>query len=53
MQSQQRFHRTTSLGYVEFFGLPTGIYAKDGVGKQMYTVEEITPPVGYEEADRS
>lgn len=40
------------FGYVEFFGLPTGIYAKDGVGKQMYTVEEITPPVGYEKTDK-
>ena len=40
------------FGYVEFFGLPTGIYAKDGAGKQMYTVEEITPPVGYEKTDK-
>lgn len=40
------------FGYVEFFGLPTGIYAKDGVGKQMYTVEEIAPPVGYEKSDK-
>ena len=40
------------FGYVEFFGLPTGIYAKDGTGKQMYTVEEVTPPVGYEKTDK-
>lgn len=40
------------FGYVEFFGLPTGIYAKDGAGKQMYTVEEVTPPVGYEKSDK-
>lgn len=40
------------FGYVEFFGLPTGIYAKDGVGKQMYTVEETTAPVGYEKSDK-
>lgn len=40
------------FGYVEFFGLPTGIYAKDGTGKQMYTVEETAPPVGYEKSDK-
>lgn len=40
------------FGYIEFFGLPTGIYAKDGTGKQMYTVEEVTPPVGYEKTDK-
>lgn len=40
------------FGYVEFFGLPTGIYAKDGAGKQMYMVEEVTPPVGYEKSDK-
>lgn len=40
------------FGYVEFFRLPTGIYAKDGTGKQMYTVEEVTPPVGYEKTDK-
>lgn len=40
------------FGYIEFFGLPTGIYAKDGTGKQMYTVEETAPPVGYEKSDK-
>ena len=39
------------FGYLEFFGLPTGIYAKDGVGKEMYTVEEVEAPLGYEKSD--
>lgn len=39
------------FGYLEFFGLPTGIYAKDGVGKEMYTVEEIEAPLGYNKSD--
>lgn len=36
------------FGYIEFFGLPTCIYAKDGIGNPMYMVEEIQPPEGYE-----
>lgn len=39
------------FGYLEFFGLPTGIYAKDGVGKEMYTVEEIEALLGYNKSD--
>lgn len=39
------------FGYLEFFGLPTGIYAKDGVGKEMYTVEEVEAPLGYGKSD--
>lgn len=35
------------FGYIEFFGLPAGIYAKDGIGKKMYVVEEIKAPLGY------
>lgn len=35
------------FGYLEFFGLPTDLYAKDGNGSKMYTVEEISPPDGY------
>lgn len=41
------------FGYLEFFGLPTGIYAKDGVGKEMYTVEEVEAPLGYEKSDET
>lgn len=41
------------FGYLEFFGLPTGIYAKDGVGKEMYTVEEVEAPLGYIKSDKS
>lgn len=39
------------FGYLEFFGLPTGIYAKDGNGKEMYTVEELEAPSGYKKTD--
>lgn len=41
------------FGYLEFFGLPTGIYAKDGVGKEMYTVEEVEAPLGYGKSDET
>ena len=41
------------FGYLEFFGLPTGIYAKDGIGKEMYTVEEVEAPLGYGKSDET
>ena len=41
------------FGYLEFLGLPTGIYAKDGVGKEMYTVEEVEAPLGYGKSDET
>ncbi len=41
------------FGYLEFFGLPTGIYAKDGIGKEMYTIEEVEAPLGYEASDEA
>lgn len=36
------------FGYIEFFGLPTCIYAKDGIGNPMYIVEELQAPEGYD-----
>lgn len=39
------------FGYIEFFGLPAGIYAKDGIGKKMYVVEEIKAPLGYKNSN--
>lgn len=38
--------------YLEFIGLPTDIYAKDGTGSDMYEVEEICAPAGYEKSDK-
>lgn len=39
--------------YLEFIGLPTDIYAKDGTGSDMYEVEEIYAPAGYEKSDKT
>lgn len=38
--------------YLEFIGLPTDIYAKDGTGCEMYEVVETSAPAGYEGSDR-
>ena len=38
--------------YLEFIGLPTDIYAKDGTGCEMYEVVETSPPAGYEGSDK-
>ena len=39
--------------YLEFIGLPTDIYAKDGTGSDMYEVEEVYAPAGYEKSDKT
>lgn len=39
--------------YLEFIGLPTDIYAKDGTDSDMYEVEEIYAPDGYEKSDKT
>lgn len=39
--------------YLEFFGLPTDLYASDGAGAKMYTVEEISAPAGYETSEKT
>ena len=39
--------------YLEFIGLPTDIYAKDGTGSDMYEVEEVYAPTGYEKSDKT
>ena len=36
--------------YLEFFNLPTDLYAKDK-GSEMFTVEEIKAPLGYYKSD--
>ena len=41
------------FGYIEFFGLPTDLYAKDGDGSKMYVVEETSPPDGYVKSDET
>lgn len=38
--------------YLEFIGLPTDIYAKDGRNSDMYEVVETAPPAGYEGSDK-
>ena len=38
--------------YLEFIGLPTDIYAKDGKNSDMYEVVETAPPAGYEGSDK-
>ena len=38
--------------YLEFIGLPTDIYAKDGTGCDMYEVVETSAPVGYEGSNK-
>ena len=38
--------------YLEFIGLPTDIYAKDGTGCDMYEVVETSAPAGYEGSDK-
>lgn len=38
--------------YLEFIGLPTDIYAKDGTGCEMYEVVETSAPAGYEGSDK-
>lgn len=38
--------------YLEFIGLPTDIYAKDGTGCEMYEVVETSAPAGYEGNDK-
>ena len=35
------------FGYLEFFGLPTDLYAKDAADNIMYKIEEISAPDGY------
>lgn len=39
--------------YLEFIGLPTDIYAKNGTDSDMYEVEEIYAPAGYEKTDKT
>ena len=38
--------------YLEFIGLPTDIYAKDGTGCDMYEVVETSAPAGYEGSNK-
>ena len=38
--------------YLEFIGLSTDIYAKDGTGCDMYEVVETSAPAGYEGSDK-
>ena len=38
--------------YLEFIGLPTDIYAKDGTGCDMYEIVETSAPAGYEGSDK-
>ena len=38
--------------YLEFIGLPTDIYAKDGTGCNMYEVVETSAPAGYEGSNK-
>lgn len=39
------------FGYLEFFGLPSDLYAKDGKGTDMFIVEETIPPDGYKKSN--
>lgn len=39
------------FGYLEFFGLPSDLNAKNGKGTEMFLVEETIPPDGYKKSD--